>query len=187
MHGNLRGKVVPAEKVYGPRGLHFCNAFFALDVDDLLFESPHACPDNGWEDVVAVPDLSTLRPVPWETDLGAVLCDWRTTTGDVHPLCQRAAVRAASQRLAGLGLDAKVGLEFEIFAFSADPDLVASGRYEELKRLSHLKQAYSFQRWPAMSRLAERVFDELGPYGAVVESFHTELGRGVIEVAAKLA
>lgn len=186
-HGVLRGKLVPPSKVTSRLGAAFCDAIFGLTVADDVFTSQFASPKTGWRDVHVYPDLATVRPVPWEPSMGAVLADYGTVDGEPHPLCQRETVRRSERRLAQLGFVAEVALEFEIFVFYAGPDLFAKRDYRSLKPLSRIQQAYSFQRLPEMSAFVDNLFEGLESYGAPLESFHTELGYGVIEVALKHA
>lgn len=186
-HGVLRGKIVPSAKIESPLGAAFCDAIFGLTVADDVFTSEHAGPHDGWPDVSVFPDLETLRPVRWEPAMAAVMADYRQANGDPHPLCQREAVRRAERRLADLGYTAEVALEFEIFVFKADPEAMAARRYRDLTPLSRIQQAYSFQRLPEMSAFVHDLFEGMDAYGAPIESLHTELGYGVIEVALKHA
>ena len=112
-HGVLRGKVVASGKAASSHGLRFCDAFFGLSVDDDFTHNRFTSPQTGFEDFVAVPDLDTVRPIPWEEGAGAVLADLRTKDGEPHPLCQREAVRRATRRAEAAGYSAKVALEFE--------------------------------------------------------------------------
>ncbi|MEO8322776.1 MAG: hypothetical protein ABI571_01400, partial [Actinomycetota bacterium] len=110
-HGVLRGKIVPSAKVESPHGAAFCSAILGLTVADDVYVSEFAGPEEGWPDISVFPDLSTLRPVPWEPSMGAVLADYRQAGGGPHPLCQREAVRRAGRRLSDLGYRSEVALE----------------------------------------------------------------------------
>ncbi len=184
-HGVLRGKVVASGKAASSHGLRFCDAFFGLSVDDDFTHNRFTSPQTGFEDFVAVPDLDTVRPIPWEEGTGAVLADLRTKDGEPHPLCQREAVRRATRRAEAAGYSAKVALEFEIFAARAEPQALAERRYADLLPLSHLQQAYSFQRWPDFGPFADQLHADLPAYGVELECIHTELGYGALEVSLK--
>jgi glutamine synthetase len=184
-HGTLRGKVLPAAKVMNGNESKICNAVMGLTVNDELFANAFSTPFTGYQDIVAVPDLSTLRDVPWESATGAVLGDYLGNDSEPHPGCQREAVRRAERRLAALGYEARVGLEFEFFLFCTDGDAIAAQRYGDLRPVSHLPQAYSLQRWPEVSRFMTQLTDDLEVYGVPVDGVHTEWGRGAMEVALK--
>lgn len=186
-HGVLRGKVVSAKKALSPRGLNFCDAFFGLSVDDDFFDNRFSDSATGYEDFVAVADPSTARPVPWQPDTGAVLADLKTKEGLPHPLCQREAVRRAERRIGALGFTAMVALEFEIFVARAEPGAVARRSYRDLLPLSHLQQAYSFQRWHHFAEFADQLQEDLAEYGAAIEAIHTELGYGALEASLEPA
>jgi glutamine synthetase len=183
VEGSLRGKVVPAKKAQSPRGLGICDIVYCFTLADEVFEGPLCNPSTGFPDVVLMPDISTLRPVPWEPGMGAVLADVLTKDGDPYPLCAREAVRRSERRLGALGLEARMAIEFEIFVFRRDSDAAGATSYDALQPISRLPNAYSLLRWPDLSRFAAALFDDLGEYGVDLDMIHTEMGQGAIEVA----
>lgn len=120
LHGIARGKDVPVGE-FGradEHGLAFCAAVMGTD----LRHTPVVGGEQGYPDLVAYPDLSTMTMVPWEP--GVACC-----IADLHPVHERAALpadpRGAVRRaLAGfeeLGLEPIVGPELEFFLCEHDP------------------------------------------------------------------
>jgi glutamine synthetase len=94
--GTLRGKYVSAEKILAGKGASVSDVYYTLTIADDVFEdSPLTSPDTGWPDVVGYPDWSTLRPVPWEHGLAAVVCDVLTKAGEPLGVDSRQALRRA--------------------------------------------------------------------------------------------
>lgn len=117
LHGIQRGKDVPVSELErtAEGGLAFCWAVMGTD----LRHTPVVGGEQGYSDMVARPDLSTLVELPWEPDVAACLADLETEDGP-EPTDVRALVRRAEAALAELGLAAKVGPELEFFVCEPD-------------------------------------------------------------------
>jgi glutamine synthetase len=117
LHGIQRGKDIPAAELEAAAtgGLNFCWAVMGTD----LSHTPVVGGEDGYPDMVARPDLSTLRELPWEPDVAACLADLERD-GAPEPTDLRGLVRRATEQLAELGLAAKVGPELEFFLLESD-------------------------------------------------------------------
>ena len=71
--------------------------------------------------MVARPDLSTLRELPWEPGVASCLADLERD-GKPEPTDVRGLVRRASEQLAELGLSSKIGPELEFFLLEPDDE-----------------------------------------------------------------
>ena len=69
----------------------------------------------GFPDVLAVPDLSTLRPVPWQPGLAHVIADIVEPDGGPAEESPRHVLRRVLDRFGPLGLRPLVGPELEFF------------------------------------------------------------------------
>jgi glutamine synthetase len=186
-NGILRGKQVPAAKVGAGKGCGFADVVYCLTSTDGVFENPDfTSHDTGWPDLVAVPDLATARPVPWEPGLAAVLCDMTTQSADPVELDPRRVLRLAVERLQALGLDALCGVEYELFLFNDDEpgrQALRAGRARDLTPAGFERQAYSLLRWPDLAPFANAMFELMEPYGVPLGAISTELGYGMVEIA----
>jgi glutamine synthetase len=117
LHGIQRGKDVPVSqlKQAATGGLGFCQAVMGTD----LSHTPVVGGEQGYPDMVARPDLSTLRELPWEPDVATCLADLERD-GAPEPTDMRALVRRAEAELDALGLAAKIGPELEFFLLEPD-------------------------------------------------------------------
>ncbi|MGC7096129.1 glutamine synthetase family protein [Amycolatopsis lurida] len=117
--GTERGRDLPSE-VFGSLsgGLHFCRAVYYTTTQGGTLDGEHSLSD-GLPDVVFRPDRSTLAPMPWEPGYRSCLGDMLDpVTGLAIGECPRGAVKAAVERLSGLGSRAVIGPELEFFVLS---------------------------------------------------------------------
>jgi glutamine synthetase len=112
IHGTPRCKGVPARAfdqfLDGSAG-------FAGGAVSGMGQGPHD------HDMVAVPDLDSYTPVPWETGVARLACDL-TVDGRPWPYCPRSVLRNAIQTLAQEGYALMVGVEAEHFLVTRRPD-----------------------------------------------------------------
>lgn len=121
LHGVARGKDVPIDEFERAieHGLAFCASVMSTD----LRHTPVVGGEQGYPDMVARPDLSTMTLVPWEP--GVALC-----IADLHPVDEhspapadpRGAVRRAIAAFEELGFSPVVGPELEFFLCERDPE-----------------------------------------------------------------
>jgi glutamine synthetase len=186
-NGILRGKYLPASKLLGGKGAGLSDVLYCLTSVDEVFENPQLTSyDTGFPDVLAMPDWSTLRPVPWEPGVAAVLCDVMTKDGRPVGVDPRAALRGACDRLRATGFEGRAGVEYEFFLFHHDDEArraLREGRPRDLRPVGSEWQAYSLIRWPDIADFADALFRDMASYGVPIESMTTELGYGMVEVA----
>ena len=90
--GVLRGKYVALDKLRSAleKGFGFCDVIFGWDMADNLYDNSKVTGwHTGYPDTLSVLDPSTLRRVPWEPGVAALLCDFRDSAGNPHPACPR--------------------------------------------------------------------------------------------------
>src|SRR5881227_864377 len=126
MQGRLQGKRLSAEFFLEEVVHHHaegCNYLLAVDVEMNTVDGyAMSSWERGYGDFVLVPDMSTLRLVPWHEATALVLCDVQWPHGTPVVASPRQILRAQLDRLAAHGLAADVGteLEFMLFADSFD-------------------------------------------------------------------
>ena len=114
LHGIPRGKDVPIGEFdrAADHGLAFCAAIMGTD----LRHTPVVGGEEGYPDLIAKPDLSTLTLVPWEPGVAWCLADLHPAEGNDHvPADPRGAVRRAVEAFEELGYSPIVGPELEFF------------------------------------------------------------------------
>jgi glutamine synthetase len=121
LHGIARGKDIPigAFGDFAEDGVPFCSAVLATD----LRHTPVVADDETYGDLLARPDLDTLRIVPWQPDVAWCVADlWRPDRSARWPACPRGALVATAERYARLGLTPVAGPELEFFLLERSAD-----------------------------------------------------------------
>src|SRR4051794_26793072 len=119
LHGVARGKDIPISEFDHAmeNGLCFCSAVMGTD----LRHTPVRGPDEGYPDMIARPDVTTMAPLPWEPGVAVCLANLGPAEGGAPIPDPRGAVRAGVEALRSLGLDPIVGPELEFFLVRRDP------------------------------------------------------------------
>jgi glutamine synthetase len=111
LHGVARGKDVPiAEFDYVlESGLRFCAAVMGTD----LRQTPVVGGEQGYPDLVARPDMTTMAPMPWEPGVASCLADLEPAEGGAPIPDPRGTLRRVVEDLRAIGLDPIVAPELE--------------------------------------------------------------------------
>ena len=119
LHGVARGKDVPIAEFDHvlDHGLRFCAAVMGTD----LRHTPVVGGDEGYPDLIARPDMTTIATLPWEPGVASCLADLEPAEGGAPIADPRGAVRRAVEDLRATGLNPIVGPEFEFFLLRPDP------------------------------------------------------------------
>ena len=119
LHGVARGKDIPLRHFpdLAEEGANFCAAVMGTD----LRHTPVVGGGEGYPDLVARPDMSTMATLPWEPGVASCLADLEPVEGGAPIADPRGAVRRAVDDLRATGLDPIVGPELEFFLLRPDP------------------------------------------------------------------
>jgi glutamine synthetase len=119
LHGVARGKDVPIAEFDHvlDHGLRFCAAVMGTD----LRHTPVVGGDQGYPDLVARPDMTTMTTLPWEPGVASCIADLEPAEGGVPVADPRGALRHAVEDLRAVRLDPIVGPELEFFLVRPDP------------------------------------------------------------------
>ncbi len=172
--GHARGKRVEASsfvKRARTSGFAFCNAALSWDITGEVKEGlRHSDWDSGFPDFYAVPDLDSLRLVPWRERAGHVIADLVDHDGALVPASPRTVLRRAIDRLARLGYRAEVGAEIEFHLLREDGTPIVDGF-----------QSYSLQVLNELDPGFGEILDGLRGFVAL-EGGNSEYGPGQCEV-----
>jgi glutamine synthetase len=183
LDGGLRAKLVSANKAFSPSGAAMCTILFGLTVADDVYESPVSGAANGYPDLVAMPDMTTMRALPWARSTSAVICDLYDADGARFPIAPRSVLRRVIEGFDAIGYEARVAAEWEFCVLHRDDEVMAEGRHGELRALGRTRNAYSSLRLPELRPLSEDFMARMDAVGIDIESMHTELGDGMFEIA----
>ena len=185
--GRLVGKRVVGQyflDVVAEGSMEACNYLLAVDVDMTPLPGYQAFNwDQGYGDFSAVPDLETLRLVPWLERTALVLCDvvdeQDRTPIDVAP---RSILKAQEARAAALGLTVNIGAELEFFLFKDSYAEAATKRYHGLVPHSDVIEDYHILQTTRDEYLIRDIRNGLQGAGVPVEFSKGEAGKGQHEI-----
>ncbi|MFM7441521.1 MAG: type III glutamate--ammonia ligase [Snowella sp.] len=84
-------------------------------------------------DVLAIPDQSSLIPLPWQPDVGWLAADLHTTTGEPIMQTPRLVLKQVINQAETKGYRIKTGVECEFFLLSADGEQLSDKRDRQSK------------------------------------------------------
>ena len=191
MQGRLVGKRCSAryflEEVLA-HGAEACSYLLAVDVEQNTVSGYEISSwDRGYGDFVLVPDLATLRLLPWKDRTAMVQCDVAQADGSPVRVSPRQVLKAQAGRLAERGLVAIVGTELEFIAFNTSfEDAWASG-YRDLVPASQYNVDYSVLGVDRAETLLGAITRGMEGAGLYVESAKGECNLGQHEIAFRYA
>ncbi len=171
--GHPLGKRIPVNRfpAVRDRGVTFCDGALAWNTvgevqDGVTFTNW----STGYPDALAVPDLSTLRTLPWRPGVGHVLADVTDHHGRPLPVSPRAVLRTVIGELAARGHTARVGIELEFYL------LDVSG-----KPAQESVHCYSLEKADEIDPALDAIIAPLREF-VPVEAVNSEYGPGQFEV-----
>jgi glutamine synthetase len=187
MQGRLQGKRCAAQYFLdevAPHAAEACNYLLAVDVEmNTVGGYAMSSWERGYGDFVLVPDMSTLRLVPWHEATALVLCDVQWTDGAPVVASPRQILRAQLDRLAAHGLAADVGTELEFMLFADSFDSAWRKGYHDLEPANLYNVDYSMLGTARVEPLLRRIRNGMTGAGMVVESAKGECNLGQHEIA----
>lgn len=115
--GILRGKVISKKKFLSiaEAGFGFCSVIFGWDMHDKTYmrELKISNAENGYRDILAIPDLKTFRRIPWEDNIPFFLVSFfDPETHEPICACPRGLLQVQLDRLRSQGYGAMAGGKF---------------------------------------------------------------------------
>jgi glutamine synthetase len=191
MQGRLQGKRLTATHFLdevAEHGAEGCNYLLAVDVDMRTVDGyAMSSWERGYGDMLLVPDLDTLRPVPWQE--GTVMCladvAWQDGT-EVAP-SPRQILRRQLARLAERGWRANAGTELEFIVFLDTYEEAWHKGYRDLRPANLYNVDYSLLGTARVEPLIRRIRNSMGAAGMVVEDSKGECNFGQHEINFRYA
>jgi glutamine synthetase len=191
MHGRLQGKRLSAEFFLDEVAEHYtegCNYLLAVDVDmntvDGYAMSSWA---RGYGDFVLVPDMSTLRHMPWHDSTALVLADLTWLDGTPVVASPRQILKAQTDRLAARGWQAMAGTELEFIVYQDSYEQAAEKRYADLVPANQYNVDYSILGTSRVEPLLRAIRNHMAAAGLYVESAKGECNFGQHEIVFRYA
>ncbi|MBP7628881.1 MAG: glutamine synthetase [Acidimicrobiales bacterium] len=187
LQGRLVGKRVTGgfflERV-AEGSIEACNYLLAVDVEMTPLPGYRAFNwDQGYGDFSAVPDLTTIRMVPWLEKTALVLCD----LVDEHSrqpieVSPRRILQRLEEQAAARGLLVHIGAELEFFLFKESYADAAAKRYQDLTPHSDVIEDYHILQTSRDEYLIRAIRNGLDAAGVPVEFSKGEAGKGQHEI-----
>jgi len=161
-----------------------CDYLLAVDVDMTPLPGYRfANWDLGYGDMSAVPDLATLRRVPWIERTALVVCDL-VEEGSREPIevSPRRVLRRQLERAAAHGLTVKIGAELEFFLFRDSFEEAREKGYRDLRPHSDWIEDYHILQTTRDEYLIREIRNGMDAAGVPVEFSKGEAGYGQHEI-----
>jgi glutamine synthetase len=170
--GAIRGKRVPAAAFLRGGEFAISSGLYCLDFGLAVLATDDYSWASGYPDVFLVPDLTTLRLVPWRPGTALVFCDVVDREGQPVPFDPRMVLGRAQDQAERAGFDPRIGLETEFYLL--EPDSLRP-RHPRIPIYSLHDDSYL---WPVVRDIQSA----LQAAGVVVEASEAEYGAGQVEI-----
>jgi glutamine synthetase len=186
MEGRLQGKRLTAKHFLDDvleHGAEGCNYLLAVDVDmETVGGYAMASWDTGYGDFEMVPDVETLRPVPWLPGTVMLMADLQWADGREVLASPRQILRRQLARLAERGMSANAATELEFIVFRDTYEEAWKKGFRELEPANLYNIDYSLLGSARVEPLIRRIRNEMGAAGMVVENSKGECNLGQHEI-----
>lgn len=164
-------------------GVNSSSFVFAVDIEMNPLDLAVSNADNGWVDIRLVPDLTTLRRVPWEPHALFVICDAYEMGSDrMLPVAPRTILKDQIARARERGLAFKFASELEFFVAAVSPQEAWRAEYRGMRMLSDYRSDYQVLQGGRDEWFIHQIRQQLPQFGVPVESSKPEWGLGQQEI-----
>ena len=186
MEGRLQGKRLTASHFLAEvvaNGAEGCNYLLAVDVDmDTVSGYAMSSWERGYGDFKLVPDMETLRPIPWHEGTVLVMADLEWEDGSEVVASPRQILRRQLARLAERGWGANAGTELEFIVFNDSYEDAWRLGYRDLDPANLYNIDYSMLGTSRIEPLIRRIRNSMAGAGMTVETSKGECNLGQHEI-----
>jgi len=189
MQGRLQGKRFHARFFLDEVVAHnteACAYLLAVDTDMNTVDGYQlASWETGYGDFLLIPDMATLRVVPWQPGTALVLADVAALDGAQSPVrvSPRQVLRAQLDRAAELGWTAMAGTELEFVVYEGSYEQAWDSGYRSLVPANRYNADYSVLGTGRIEPLLRDIRNSMAGAGLYVESAKGECNYGQHEIA----
>lgn len=138
--------------------------------------------EQGYGDLVFIPDLDTLRRIPWLPKTVLVMCDLVTEAGEPVTQSPRTILREQCDRLAERGIKAYVGSELEFHLFRGSFSDLRKAHYQNLEPSSPYRIDYHILATSFDEPLIRAIRNGMIGAGVPIECSKGECSNGQYEI-----
>jgi glutamine synthetase len=143
--------------------------------------------EDGYGDFVLVPDMSTLRVIPWQPGTALVLADVAALDGTPVRPSPRQVLQAQLERAGALGWTALAGTELEFIVYEGSYEQAWDSGYRGLTAANRYNADYSVLGTGRIEPLLRDIRNSMFSAGLTVESAKGECNLGQHEIAFRYA
>jgi glutamine synthetase len=191
MQGRLQGKRLTGTHFLNQvveHGAEGCNYLLAVDVDMNTVDGyAMSSWESGYGDMLLVPDIATLRRVPWQEGTVMCLADVAWLDGADVLASPRQVLKRQLARLADRGWRADAGTELEFLVFLDTYEEAWHKGYRELRPANLYNVDYSLLGTARVEPLIRRIRNSMAEAGMVVEDSKGECNYGQHEINFRYA
>ncbi|MGE3744919.1 MAG: glutamine synthetase family protein [Sphingomonadaceae bacterium] len=143
--------------------------------------------EQGFQDFSMVPDLKTIRLLPWQPGTAFVLCDAVSRDGTPIDAAPRNILKRQIARAARAGVSFKCASELEFFLFRNSYEEAWNSRYRELTPTSRYRADYNILQSARDVPFIGRLCEMMCSVGIEIENVKPEWGLGQQEITLKYA
>ncbi len=191
MQGRLQGKRLTARhfvEEVAEHGAEGCNYLLAVDVEMNTVDGYEMSSwERGYGDFALVPDLATLRLIPWLEGTALVMCDLRWEDGSDVTASPRQVLRGQLERLAQHGWSANASTELELMVFRETYESAFHKGYKDLEAANLYNLDYSLLATSRVEPLIRRIRNGMEGAGMTVENSKGECNFGQHEINFRYA
>lgn len=186
MQGRLMGKRLTARHFLDEVVKHNaegCSYLLTVDVDINPVQGYEMSSwETGYGDFVYVPDLGSLRRLPWMEGSAWVICDLQWPSGQPVVASPRQILRRQMERLAKLGLEAFTATELEFIVFRETYEEAWRKGYRDLRPGNWYNVDYALLDTARLEPLMARIRNCMDQAGIAVEDSKGECNYGQYEI-----
>jgi glutamine synthetase len=169
-------------------GVNASSFVFGVDLEMNPLELAVSNAENGYVDIRLVPDLTTMRRVPWEPNAALVICDaYEADSDELVPVAPRSILQAQIARARERSLSLKFASELEFFLAAVPPAEAWQAEYRNLRMLSDYRSDYQMTQSGRDEWFIHQIRSQMPAFGIPVESSKPEWGLGQQEVTLDYA
>ena len=189
MQGRLTGKRIHGQFFLDEvlkHGTEGCNYLLAVDVDmNTVAGYEMSSWERGYSDFALMPDLNTLRMVPWQPGAAMVLADVQWLDHSDVVASPRQVLRKQIAALEKAGMVAMCGTELEFVVYKDTYEEAWNKAYRDLTPVNQYNVDYSILGGSRIEPLLRRIRLAMAGAGMTVESVKGECNFGQHEIAFK--
>jgi glutamine synthetase len=164
-------------------GVHACIYLFTVDMEmEPLPGFKLTSWDRGYGDMKMVPDMATLRVIPWLPKTALVFCDVHGEDGGLIEEAPRSVLKRQIARAASLGYVVRTAAELELYCFRESFEDARAKRYQDLTPVAGYLEDYHILQTTKEEPLIRAIRNGMEGAGVPVEASKGEWGRGQEEI-----